>query len=148
MRKISKSEGTRTYIHDENPERREKSPNWKFSSDFIKTLKNAAKKNRLSNSCFFEKVVQNFFILENPNLIVVSKNQENTKKESRIAMTLHPVLIEDLKNYSEKSNLSTSAYIEIIFKKYYEKYSYETKLKNLLKYIWVFRHIVSFLKYL
>lgn len=135
MRKMSKREGTRTYIHDENPERREKSPNWKFSSDFIKTLKNAAKKNKLSNSCFFEKVVQNFFILENPNLIVVSKNQENTKKESRIAMTLHPVLIEDLKNYSEKSNLSTSAYIEIIFKKYYEKYSYETKLKNLLKYI-------------
>ena len=85
MIKISKREGTRTYIHDENPERREKSPNWKFSSDFIKTLKNAAKKNKLSNSCFFEKVVQNFFILENPNLIVVSKNQENTKKESRIA---------------------------------------------------------------
>ena len=135
MRKISKAEGTRTYIHDENPERREKTPNWKFSSDFIKKLKIAAKKNNLSNSCFFEKVVQNFFILENPNLIVVSKNQENTKKESRIAMTLHPVLIEDLKNYSEKSNLSTSAYIEIIFKKYYEKYSYETKLKNLLKYI-------------
>lgn len=135
MRKISKAEGTRTYIHDENPERRERSPNWKFSSEFIKTLKNAAKKNRLSNSCFFEKVVQNFFILENPNLIVISKNQENIKKESRIAMTLHPVLIEDLKNYSEKSNLSTSAYIEIIFKKYHEKYRYETKLKNLLKYI-------------
>ena len=40
MIKISKREGTRTYIHDENPERREKSPNWKFSSEFIKTLKN------------------------------------------------------------------------------------------------------------
>ena len=135
MRKISKSEGTRTYIHDENPDRREKTPNWKFSSDFIKKLKIAAKKNNLSNSCFFEKVVQNFFILENPNLIVISKKQQSIKKESRISMSLHPILIEDLKTYSEKSNISTSAYIELIFTKYYAKYQYETKLKNLLKYI-------------
>ncbi len=135
MRKISKSEGTRTYIHDENPDRREKTPNWKFSSDFIKKLKIAAKKNNLSNSCFFEKVVQNFFILENPNLIVISKKQQSIKKESRISMSLHPILIEDLKTYSEKSNISTSAYIELVFRKYYAKYQYETKLKNLLKYI-------------
>ena len=135
MRKISKSEGTRTYIHDENPDRREKTPNWKFSSDFIKKLKIAAKKNNLSNSCFFEKVVQNFFILENPNLIVISKKQQSINKESRISMSLHPILIEDLKTYSEKSNISTSAYIELIFAKYYAKYQYETKLKNLLKYI-------------
>ena len=135
MRKISKAEGARTYIHDENPDRREKTPNWKFSSDFIKKLKIAAKKNNLSNSCFFEKVVQNFFILENPNLIVISKKQQSIKKESRISMSLHPILIEDLKTYSEKSNISTSAYIELIFTKYYAKYQYETKLKNLLKYI-------------
>ena len=135
MRKISKSEGTRTYIHDENPDRREKSPNWKFSSEFIKTLKIAAKRNKLSNSCFFEKVVQNFFILENPNLIVISKKQQSIKKESRISMSLHPILIEDLKTYSEKSNISTSVYIELVFTKYYAKYQYEIKLKNLLKYI-------------
>ncbi len=50
-------------------------------------------------------------------------------------MSLHPILIEDLKTYSEKSNISTSAYIELVFRKYYAKYQYETKLKNLLKYI-------------
>ena len=53
MRKMSKREGIRTYIHDENPERREKSPNWKFSSEFIKTLKNAAKKKQTKQFMFF-----------------------------------------------------------------------------------------------
>ncbi|TLS99934.1 hypothetical protein [Aliarcobacter cibarius] len=136
MRKISKAEGKRTYIHDENPERRVKCPNWKFSKEFIKALKIGAKKNEISASCFFEKIVHNFFILENPNLIAILKNKEQySKREVRISMTLHPILVEDLKNFSEKSNLSTSVYIELMFAKYYSKYQHETKLKNLLKYI-------------
>lgn len=136
MRKISKAEGTRTYIHDNNPDRRVKTPNWKFSEEFVRALRDGAKRNNISASCFFEKVIQNFFILENPNLIAISKNtNKNTKKIVRISMTMHPILVDDLKKFSEKSNLSTSAYIELIFSKYYSKYSCETELKNLLKFI-------------
>ena len=61
MIKISKREGTRTYIHDENPERREKSPNWKFSSEFIKTLKSQLLKNQLLEQDEEARILAKFF---------------------------------------------------------------------------------------
>lgn len=136
MRKISKREGKRTYIHDNNPDRRVRCPHWRFTNEFIKDLRQGALENNISASCFFEQVVHNFFILENPNLIAISKSSNTKpKKSSRISMTLHPILVEEIQTFSKKSNLSASVYIELMFLKYYTKYKYEAKLKNLIKYI-------------
>lgn len=136
-KRISKHEGKRTYLHDENIDRRMRCPKWCFSSSFLTRLKEGAELNDVSLSRYFEKVVQNFFILENPKLIVTSKRDYNQiyKKEPIPAMTIHPQILKDLKEYSDLSSVSSSKYIELLFDKYYLKYKYEIKLTNLLQYI-------------
>ena len=136
-KRISKHEGKRTYLHDENIDRRMRCPDWSFSKSFIERLKKGAKLNDVSLSNYFEKVIQNFFILENPKLIVTSKRDYNQiyKKEPTPAMTIHPQILKDLKEYSDLSSVSSSKYIELLFDKYYLKYKYEIKLTNLLQYI-------------
>ncbi|WP_418179763.1 hypothetical protein ACNSOO_04675 [Aliarcobacter lanthieri] len=137
MKKISKHEGIRTYVHDENSERRVQCPDWYFSESFVERLKKGASQNKVSLSRFFETVVQNFFILENPKLIIAIKRDYNLvyKKVRTPAMTIHPQILEDIKNYSDLSRVSSSKYIELIVDKYFSKYKYEIQLKNLLHFI-------------
>jgi hypothetical protein len=136
-KKISKHYGTRTSIYDENEDRRVRCPEWAFSQSFIDKLQEGADINRVSKSKYFESVVQNFFILENPNLIIASKRDYNVvyKKVRSPKLTLHPQIIEELKEYADKSTPSTSKYIELLFSSYHFKYKHEIQLKNLIKYI-------------
>jgi hypothetical protein len=136
-RKISKHYGKRTSIYDDNEERRVRCPDWSFTTGFIKRLKEGAKKNGVSKSKYFESVVQNFFILENPNLIIASKRDYNQvyKKTRTPVMTLHPQIIEDIKEYSSKSTPSASKYIELLFARYNSKYGHEIELKKLIQFI-------------
>ncbi|QDF28984.1 hypothetical protein [Halarcobacter anaerophilus] len=137
MTKISKHYGKRTCIYDENEDRRVRCPDWSFTTGFIKRLEEGAKENKVSKSKYFESVVQNFFILENPNLIIASKRDYNQvyKKKRSPNMTLHPQIIDDINEYSSKSSPSASKYIELLFSRYNSKYGYEIELKNLLKFI-------------
>ncbi len=137
MTKQSKHYGTRTSIYDENEDRRVTCPDWSFSQGFVDRLSKGAEKNGVSKSKYFEQVVQNFFILENPNLIIASKRDYNQvyKKVRSPKLTLHPQIINDIKEYADKSSPSTSKYIELLFSKYNTKYGYEIKLKNLIQFI-------------
>jgi hypothetical protein len=134
---ISKHYGTRTSIYDENEDRRVRCPDWSFSTGFLKRLKEGAERNKVSKSKYFESVVQNFFILENPNLIIASKRDYNQvyKKKRTPVMTLHPQIIEDIKDYASLSSPSTSKYIELLFAQYNSKYGHEIELKKLIKFI-------------
>lgn len=136
-KKISKHYGTRTCCYDDNPDRRVRCPEWTFTQGFLNSIQEGAEKNEVSKSYYFEKVVENFFILENPKLIRASKRDNNSldKKKKAPRMTLHPQIIEDLTKFSEKSTPSTSKYIELLFTKYHHKYGYEIQLKNLIHYI-------------
>lgn len=137
MTKISKHYGKRTVLYDDNEDRRVRCPSWTFSIEFIKNLINGAKINEVSKSKYFECVVQNFFILENPNLIIASKRDysPDCKKQRTPAMTIHPQIVEDIIDYSLISTPSTSKYIELLFAKYNTKYGYEIEFKNLIKFM-------------
>ncbi len=137
MTKKSKHYGQRTCMYDENPNRRIQCPEWSFSKEFVERLQVGATQNEVTRSKYFETVVQNFFILENPNLIIASKRSYNQvyKKIKSPKMQLHPDIIEQIKDYANQSTPSMSQYIELMFANYNFKYGYEIKLKNLLKYL-------------
>lgn len=137
MTKISKHQGKRTSIYEENEERRVRCPDWSFSQGFIERLNIGAEINGVSKSKYFEAVVQNFFILENPKIIIASKRDYNQiyQKKRTPVMSLHPQIIGELKEYSKQSTPSTSKYIELLFAKYNNKYGHEIQLKKLIKYI-------------
>jgi hypothetical protein len=134
MKKISKHYGKRTSLYEENEDRRIKCPEWNFSETFLQKLETAASKNKVSKSKYFEAVVQNFFILENPNLIIASKREYNCiyKKKKCPRLTLHPQIIDDIKHYAKRSTPSTSRYIELLFSNYHSKYGTQIELKKLI----------------
>lgn len=132
----SKRYGTRTSLYEENEDRRVKCPEWSFSQGFLNRLQEGADINKVSKSRYFESVVQNFFILENPNIIVFSKRDYNSNdKKKSPKLTIHPQILEDIKEYASKSSPSESKYLELLFTKYYTKYKHEIELKNLIKFL-------------
>ena len=134
-KKISKHQGKRTCIYDDNPDRRVRCPNWKFTEDFIKNLEKGAEENKISKSQYFEKVVENFFILEEPTSFIVASKRDYNNTNPKVKaprMTLHPQIIEDIKIYASKISPSQAKYIELLFSKYHFKYGHEIKLKNLI----------------
>jgi hypothetical protein len=132
MPKQSKRYGKRTVLYDDNPERRERSPDWTFTETFLEKLKANAKKNNVTISCYFESVVINFFILEDPRIIIHSKRGYGSdKKKKAPRMTLHPRIIKEIKRHSKHSP-STSKYIEHIFSLYHSKYGSEIDFANLI----------------
>lgn len=134
--KISSRQGKRTYIHDENKDRRIRCPEWYFSRVFIENIKELAKRKDMSVSCLFETLVENFFILENPRLILSSmRKKQNDEKIKTVVMTLHPQVIKNIKEYAKLSKVNSSRYIEVLFKQYFKKYGEELRLNVILSKI-------------
>ncbi|MGK0255853.1 MAG: hypothetical protein ACI81I_000460 [Arcobacteraceae bacterium] len=132
---ISKHFGKRTCLYDENVERRISCPEWTFSQGFLERLKEGADANDMSQGKYFERIVQNFFILENSNIIIIGKRNYNKiyKKSKSPRMLLHPIIIEDIKKYAELTASSSTRYIEMLFSLYHSKYKHEIQLKNLIR---------------
>lgn len=129
----SKPYKKRTKLYEENKDRRVRCPDWSFSSSFLTKLQKGADFNNVSKSRYFETVVQNFFLLEDPKIVIRSKRDYGTNdKKKTPRLTLHPQVIEDIKEYSKQSAPSTSKYIEYLFTKYHTKYGYQIKLRNLI----------------
>ncbi len=137
MTQNSKHYGKRTCMYDDNPHRRVVCPDWTFTQGFKKRIEDNAKKNEVSKSKYFETVIQNFFILENPNMMITGKHSYNPceKSTERIRMTLHPEVIKLIKEYSQILNTSSSKYLTNLFLMYETKYGSEIQLKNLIMYI-------------
>ena len=137
MTQKSKHWGKRTCLYDENPDRRVICPEWNFTQGFKERLSNNAKENGVSQSKYFETVVQNFFLLEDPNIMIIGKQNSNIcdKNTRRLRMTLHPIILNSIKEYSKKTNTSSSRYLSMLFSIYEAKYGNEMELKNLIMHM-------------
>lgn len=132
---ISKRENKRTYIHDENPDRRVRTPNWRCCIKVVEDLKAGAKKNRMSVSCFLEQIVRNFLILEYKTPILTKKNSVLKKRDRMPCLTMHPKIIEVLNDLALASEVSCSEYIEALLQHYFYKYEFEIKLRKLTHFL-------------
>lgn len=134
--KICKSKhfGKKVSGYEDNPERRVHCPEWSFYPRFHNKLISGAKENSATRSHFFERVVMNFFLLENPVFEVSQKNNYSCveKVKGLRKLTLHPSVIELINQYSKQSNTRPSRYLTLLFDKYYSKYDNEIDLKKLL----------------
>lgn len=120
--------------YEDNPERRVYCPQWSFYPNFIKELANNAKLNDVSRSCFFETIVQNFFLLENPVIQIYKKNSYCTteKTESLEKLTIHPSVLKMIAENAKKSKVSQSRYLTFLFEIYKFKYKNEMELYKIL----------------
>ncbi len=100
--------GSNNYVEDS--EKRVYNPEWTFYKSFHDKLKTGSKENNITRSHFFERVVMNFFMLENAIFKVENKNNySQTQKVKRLRkLTLHPSVIDLINEYSDKSNTSPS----------------------------------------
>lgn len=120
--------------YEDNPERRVHCPQWSFYPNFIKELANNAEQKNVTRSCFFETIVQNFFLLENPVIQIYKKNSYCTteKTESLEKLTIHPSILKMISENARKSKVSQSRYLTFLFEIYKFKYKNEMELYKIL----------------
>jgi hypothetical protein len=131
--KKSKKDGYKKGYED-NLDRRVHCPQWTFYSNFIKELAINAEQNNVTRSHFFETIVQNFFLLENPVIQIYQKHNscaiENTKSLRKL--TIHPSILKMIANNAKKSKVSQSRYLTFLFEIYKLKYKNELELSKIL----------------
>jgi hypothetical protein len=132
--KKSKRYGTIAKDYEDNPDRRIYCPEWGFYPNFIKELEKNAQKNNVSRSCFFETIVQNFFLLENPIIQIYKKNSYcSTEKIITLKkLTIHPSVLEMIAKNAKKSEVSQSRYLAFLFDIYKVIYKNEMILHKIL----------------
>ena len=137
MMKKSRHHGTRVQMYEDNPERRIHCPEWTLLESIHKRIEEGAKANDISRSRFFERVMQNFFLVEKPVFMVSSKKTVSyiEKVKPLKKLTLHPAVVELIKEFSQKSNTSSSRYVTLAIEKYIGKYGYEVDLKKILQLV-------------
>lgn len=132
--KKSKFFGKYGNLHDENPDKRVYCPEWTFYQSFHDKLYAGAKLHGVTRSHYFERVVMNFFVLENPVFIVSKKNSySHMQKVKRLRkLSIHPCVIELINQYSKQSNTKPSKYLTLLFDVYHSRYLQEIDLKKIL----------------
>ncbi len=120
--------------YEDNPDRRVYCPEWNFYPSFMDNLTINAKKHDMSRSCFFETVVQNFFLLENPIIPIYKKNNYSAIEKTKTVkkLMLHPTILELIKLNAQKSRASQAKYLTILFEIYRMKYKNEVDLAHIL----------------
>lgn len=134
MAKIKSKPYGKVYIHDENPDRRVTSPEWMFYPSFLEQLDENAKKLNMSRSCFFERVISNFFILDDPKIFIQRKRNYSISEKKVVTprIKLHPTIIEMIQESAKAIKVSQSQYIWNLFLLYKHRYNNELDLKNIL----------------
>lgn len=120
--------------YENNAERRVHCPEWSFYPSFLKDLAKNAQLNNVTRSCFFETVVQNFFLLENPVIQIYKKNNYciTEKTISLKKLTIHPSVLKMIEENAKKSKVSQSRYLTFLFEIYQFKYKNELELSKIL----------------
>lgn len=132
--KKAKRYGKPCSSYDKNPDRRMKCPEWTFYPSFIKELDTNAKIHDISRSQYFERVVQNFFLIESPFIqIAIKHNYSLVEKTIRLRrLYIHPTVLELIAENSKKSNVSQSKYLTMLFALYKSKFENEIDIVKIL----------------
>ena len=131
MRK-SKPCKNRVPMYEENPERRVHCPEWSIHLPHFEAIEHIAKKNDMSRSRVFETLMHNFFLIEKAKITEDKIVEVEVEKKVVRKLTLHPTLIELIKQFSNASEISSSKYINSALAIYFEKHKGEMDLRKLI----------------
>lgn len=119
-------------MYEENCDRRIHCPEWSLYIGHYEKLSQVALEHDMSRSRVFETIMQNFFLIEKPTMVLEESAPVGVEKKTLRKLTLHPSIIELIRTFAMASNVNASRYINEAMGMYFTKHSGEMDLRRLI----------------